>query len=57
MDIQVEPLKKCIVEMNAILLEYWNATEARMGVPPLDMDWDHYADTGSSTATRADHST
>lgn len=44
MDIQVEPLKKCIVEMSAILLEYWKATPAHEGVPPLDMNWDYYAE-------------
>ena len=43
MDIQVEPLKQCVVEMSAILLGYWKTTEAAVGVPPLDMDWDYYA--------------
>jgi GNAT superfamily N-acetyltransferase len=44
MDIQVEPLKKCVVEMSAILLEYWKATEAHEGMPPLDMNWEYYTE-------------
>lgn len=42
MDIQVEPLKKCIVEMDAMLVEDWNAIGTTIGEPPIDMDWDHY---------------
>lgn len=39
LSIGVEPLGTCIGELDNLLHEYWKATDAHKGVPPLAMDW------------------
>lgn len=41
-NIQTERLRGCVNQLNAIIVEYYAETEAKEGVPPLDMDWELY---------------
>lgn len=43
MNIQVERLRDCVNQLNAIIVEYYVETEADQGVPPLEMDWELYS--------------
>ena len=43
MNIQVEPLKKVSHLLNAIIVEYYEKTDAQGNMPPLAMNWDEAA--------------
>jgi GNAT superfamily N-acetyltransferase len=44
MNIQVERLRGCINQLNAIIVEYYAKTAASEGVPPVDMAWELFTE-------------
>jgi GNAT superfamily N-acetyltransferase len=44
LNIQVERLRGCIRQLNAIIVEYYEKTVASEGVPPVDMAWELFTE-------------
>jgi GNAT superfamily N-acetyltransferase len=42
--IQVEKIRSCVRQLNDLMVEYYEKTEAKEGVPPTDMDWEQATD-------------
>jgi GNAT superfamily N-acetyltransferase len=42
--IQVERLRACRLQLNAIIVEYYEKTVASEGVPPVDMAWELFSE-------------